>query len=243
VPSWDRPYLKRALWIGLPVQASYLLLGLSARVDLLIVQLFKGLSAAGLYSVALTTGQLVFYGPVAVAVASYPVAAALPRDTVTPFVERAARTAVAVGILSAVVLVPVLPIVIPALFGPGFAGSVSAALILLAGGILQGLQWVTCRMWAAQGRGGLLALSCGVVLGTMIVVDLVLVPAYGGRGAAVGSVIATAVGTIVALAGHCRYGADARLTGFIPRGADFLRIVDMARGIVRRVAGRGASAA
>jgi hypothetical protein len=97
-------------------------------------------------------------------------------------------------------------------------------------------------MWAAQGRGGLLALSCGVMLGTMIVADLVLVPAYSGRGAAIGSLIATAAGTLVALAGHRRYGTHARLTGFIPRGADFRRIADLARSVWRRVAGRGASA-
>jgi O-antigen/teichoic acid export membrane protein len=237
IPRWDPAYLRGAFRLGLPVQASYLLLGLSARIDLLIVQVIKGAGATGLYSVALTMGQLVFYGPVAVAVASYPVAAGLKGGEVAPFIERAGRTALAVGLLSSVVLTPILPVLLPGLFGIGFEAAVEMSLILIPAGVLQGLQWVTCRLWAAQGRGTLLAVSCGTTLFTMIALDLVLVPVDGARGAATASLVAAAVGTAVALAGHRRYADEARLRGFIPGRADLARLAGLPGAVWRRLAG------
>ncbi|MEA2247117.1 MAG: hypothetical protein QOH46_1646 [Solirubrobacteraceae bacterium] len=238
VPRWDASYIRAALRLGLPVVASYLLLGLAARIDLLVVQAIKGSAPAGLYSVALTMGQLVFYAPVAVAVAGFGVAAGLTLGDVVPFIERAGRTAVAAGLVCAVVLVPVLPFLLPGLFGLGFSQAVGMSLVLLPAGVLQGLQWVTCRLWAAQGRGRLLGVSCGVMLAVMIAFDLLLIPAHGGMGAAVAALIASAVGAVIAVEGHRRYAAGAAaLRGFIPGPEDFGRIAGLPRLIWRRLVG------
>jgi O-antigen/teichoic acid export membrane protein len=237
-PRWDPAYLRAAVRVGIPVQTSYLLVGLSARMDLLIVQSIKGSAAAGFYSVALTMGQLVFYAPVAVAVASYPVAATMTFSEVVPFIERAARMAIAAGLLCAVVLVPTLPFILPALFGAAFSTATPMALVLLAAGLLQGLQWVTCRLWAAQGRGGLLAITCGVTLAAMVTLDLVLVPAHGGMGAAIAAVVAAGAAAALALAGHRRYAGDrASLLGFVPRAEDFARIAALPRTVLRLIGG------
>ncbi|MDX6377288.1 MAG: hypothetical protein QOE98_1591 [Gaiellaceae bacterium] len=243
VPRWSPTYLRAAFRLGLPVQASYLLIGLSARADLLVVQALKGSTLAGLYSVALTMGQLVAYGPVAVAVASYPVAAGLRLTEVVPFIERAGRTAVAVAVLSSVVVAPVLPLLMPRLFGFAFSQAVGMALVLIPSGVLYGLQWVTCRLWAAQGRGNLIVASCGVALVAMVALDLALVPAHGGMGAAIASLISSAIGVAVALGGHRRFArGHASLWGFVPGRADFGRILALAPTIWRRlVAARLAS--
>jgi O-antigen/teichoic acid export membrane protein len=239
VPRWDPGYLRAAIAVGLPIVGSYLLLGTAARLDLLIVQGIKGSEDAGLYSVALTMGQLVFYGPVAVAVASYGVAAGLGAGDVVAFIERAGRTGVAAGVVCAVALVPILPVLMPAMFGIGFKDAVTMALVLLPASVLQGLQWVICRLWAARGRGTLLLTSCGAMLVAMIALDIVLVPAHGGIGAAVASLVASAVGAAVALAGHRRRaGGDASLRHFVPHVADFRRIAELPRAVWARIAGR-----
>jgi O-antigen/teichoic acid export membrane protein len=166
------------------------------------------------------------------------VAAALTGADVVRFIERAGRTAMAAGLLCGVVLVPVIPFLVPQLFGAGFSDSVGMALILIPAGVLQGLQWVTCRLWAAQGRGGLLAASCGATLATMVALDLLLVPAHGGMGAAVAAAISSAVGVSLALAGHHRYGdGGASLSGFIPGAEDFRRIGELPGAILRRLRG------
>ncbi len=140
------------------------------------MQVIKGATITGYYSVALTMGQVVAYGPVALSAASFPVAAGFRLTEVVPFIERAGRTAVAAGVVSAVVFLPALPVLLPLLFGPGFSQAVDIAFVLVPGGILHGLQWITCRLWAAQGRGGLLAVSSAASLVSMIVLALALVP-------------------------------------------------------------------
>jgi Na+-driven multidrug efflux pump len=127
----------------------------------------------------------------------------------------------------------------PAMFGIGFKDAVTMALVLLPASVLQGLQWVICRLWAARGRGTLLLTSCGAMLVAMIALDIVLVPAHGGIGAAVASLVASAVGAAVALAGHRRRaGGDASLRHFVPHVADFRRIAELPRAVWARIAGR-----
>jgi len=242
VPRWDGGYLRDALRIGFPVQAAYLLVGLAARADLLLVQVIRGASAAGYYSVALTMGQLVSYGPVALSAASFPVSAGLKVGEVVPFIERASRTAAAAGAVSSIVFAPLLPFMLPRLFGAGFSEAVDPALVLIPAGVLQGVQWVTCRLWAAQGRGGLLVWSSALTLVVLLAVAAALVPAHGAMGAAVASLLAATAGVAVAIVGHHRFaGGAATLSGFVPRGGDFARIVQIPRALWRRLR-RGHSA-
>lgn len=236
LPRWDRGYLRTAMRLGLTVQTSYLLVGLAARGDLLVVQLANGATAAGVYSVALTMGQLVAYGPIALAAASFPVSAALRAGDVVPFVERAGRTAVAAGLLSAIVFAPILPFLVPRLFGSGFSHAVAPALVLIPVGVLQGLQWIVCRLWAAQGRGSLLMSSSALTLAVMLAIAIPLVPAYGAMGAAIASLAASVAGAATAVAGHRRFaGGTGSIAGFVPQASDLGRIIGLLRPIMRRL--------
>lgn len=236
-PRWSAGFLREALRLGLPIQGSFVLVGLAARADLLIVQVIKGATITGYYSVALTMGQVVAYGPVALSAASFPVAAGFRLTEVVPFIERAGRTAVAAGVVSAVVFLPALPVLLPLLFGPGFSQAVDIAFVLVPGGILHGLQWITCRLWAAQGRGGLLAVSSAASLVSMIVLALALVPSEGAMGAAIASLTSSVIGTAIALAGHRRFAdGHASLVRFLPGPADFGRIARLPVQLWRRLA-------
>jgi O-antigen/teichoic acid export membrane protein len=135
-----------------------------------------------------------------------------------------------------------MPFILPALFGSGFSHAVGMSLILLPAGILHGLQWVTCRLWAARGRGTLLAVSFGTTLVVMIGLDFVLVPAEGGLGAAIASLISSAVGVAVAVAGHRRFAeGSASLRMFLPGIADVRRILTLPKAAWRRLGGASAT--
>ena len=236
MPRFKPSFLREALPIGIPIQGSYLLVALAARADLLIVQLIKGSTAAGFYSVALTMGQVVAYGPVALSAASFPVAAGFRLKEVVPFIERAGRTAVAAGVVCAIVFLPALPVVLPLLFGAGFSSAVAVSVVLVPAGVLHGLQWITCRLWAAQGRGALLAVSSAVSLVSLIALALVLVPAEGAMGAGIASLASSALGTAVALGGHIRFASGhGSLRGFLPGVADFQQIARLPQVAWRRL--------
>jgi O-antigen/teichoic acid export membrane protein len=127
-------------------------------------------------------------------------------------------------------------LILPGLFGAGFSEAVGPALVLIPAGVLQGLQWIVCRLWAARGRGVLLMASSGLTLVVMIAFALVLVPAHGAMGASVASLIAAIAGAALAIEGHRRFAdGGARLLGFVPTPAEFARIAQLPRDVWRRL--------
>ena len=79
-------------------------LTLGARADILLVNGIAGTIPAGRYSVALTLGALVTYGPFVLALVSYPHLADLHEDELGPFVARLSRLAVLTSLAPAIVM-------------------------------------------------------------------------------------------------------------------------------------------
>lgn len=197
--GWDLDYSRMAIRLGFPIQLSSLVMVLTTRVDLLLVDSVSGAVVAGHYSVALTLGTLCTYGPFALSVAAYPRTAALAEDEALDFATRVCRMSVLSGAVGAIVLAPVIVVATPLAFGHGFAPSVGPALVLLLGGVLWSVQWPLCRLRAARGDGHVLLRSYTTNMVVMIAADLVLVHAFGAMGAASGSVLGAAAGAAIAL--------------------------------------------
>lgn len=89
---------------------------------------------------------------------------------------------------------------------------------------------------AAQGRGGLLVWSSALTLMVLLAAAAALVPARGAMGAAVASLVAATAGVSVAIVGHHLFaGGAATLSGFVPRGGDFARIMQIPGALWRRL--------
>lgn len=234
-PRWSASYVRRAVRLGLPVQGSILLFTLASRADLLVVQIISGPAEAGLYSVSLTMGQLASYAPIAVAVAAFPVAAGLDRAEAAHFVERIVRAGTAGALVAAVALGALLPVLIPALFGASFRDAVVPALILLPAGVMWGMQLMVCRLWAAQGEGGLLLRSSSALLATLLLGDFALVPSMGGTGASIAAVAASLVAVVVAVRGHLALaGEHGSATRLFPRVGDLVAALRSAAAMAPR---------
>ncbi|MHB8669442.1 MAG: lipopolysaccharide biosynthesis protein [Acidimicrobiales bacterium] len=239
---WSSGYARRALRLGFPVQVSYVIVILSSRLDLLLVNAIRGSRSAGFYSVALTLGQLVAYAPIAVSIASYPRVSRLPESEVPAFVARVSRIAIAAAIASAAALALVLPVLTPLAFGRQFRAAVLPALVLLLGGLLYSEQWVLCRAWAARGRTWLLVVSYSVSVVVMVVLDLILVPTFGLSGAATASVLSSAAGVVAAGVAYRRDGGPGfRLRQLLPGTADFMAVLRLPKDLILGQLGAGGS--
>ena len=80
------------------------------------------------------------------------------------------------------------------LYGDQFADAVPQARLLLVGMLLGGAAGVASGYLYARGRPGLNSVAMGVGLVVTVVLDLVLIPVYGGMGAAAASTAAYLLG-------------------------------------------------
>ena len=223
-PRWDRDFLRLALPLGVPVQMSYLLIVAAARVDLLIVLALRGKANAGVYSVALTLGQLVTYAPLGLAAAAFPRLALISAADAAPFAARVYRVGLAAAFVSGIGLAVIVPVVTPIAFGRDFSRATSPALILLGAGMLSAGQWMACRFMAARGHTRPLAESYGASLAAMVALDLALVPTVGIRGAAISSLFSSLLGLGVAVR-RLQTNEGVASRSLVPTSSDFVELL------------------
>lgn len=197
--SWDAALARRlwrasiALWVVTLFQA------LHWRTDLLMVQTLGGSYQVGLYSAANKLIDNLRLIPLLLVLAVMPDLAregAVVTERFRTLVSGALRAMLLVVFPMCAVMLLVSPLIIRIVYNPDYAPS-AAILRISALALLPVFpQWVCYSALVSLGRGRALLYAYIVSIACEIAVDLVLVPAYGGRGAATGYVI----GEVVALA-------------------------------------------
>lgn len=223
-PVWDKALLLRTLRLGLVIEFANALLVLATRIDVLFVYAIDGRASAGRYSVALTMGQLVTFASLALSFALFPRIAQMTEQEGIDMVARASRLGLATSILSALVLLVLIPIGTPLTFGPAYIPSIGPALLLLPGGVLWAQQSLMARARTALGHTRLQLYAYGSTLTMMIALDLLLIPEWGMMGAAVASTLSPAIGLAVCIAAY-RPGLRRRNLGlrdFLPGRGELL---------------------
>lgn len=231
-PRWNLPFLRAGLKYGLIAESAYLLVALSQRLDALLVYGIRGEGDAGRYSMALTFSQLVWYGSFALAAAGFPRLARLPEDEADLLTVRIARVSLLASALSAVVLIPITPLLVHVFLGSGFEGAITPTVILILGGIIWSQQWVLARAAVARGGVRLYLLSFAVSVLVMTLLDLSLVQRFGLVGAAWASAAASCAGLSVCLAYHVRRSGWSYLKRLIPSGRDVRELVASVRALL-----------
>jgi O-antigen/teichoic acid export membrane protein len=169
------------------------------RVELFVLEHFKGLAQVGIYSIAMQAAEAIWLVPQAVASAvTGPTVHETPEGAV-----RVIRTATAKGLLYtagiALAVGTVAPFVIPPLFGDEFRGATRSLALLLPGVVAYGpvnILVVYLSIRCGRPRLSLLVSLVGLVVTAGM--SFVLIPPYGASGAAAASSIGYAAGGITA---------------------------------------------
>jgi len=169
------------------------------RVELFVLEHFKGLSQVGIYSIAMQAAEAIWLIPAAVASAvTGPVvhesedgAAGLIRKACGKGLLYTSGVALAIGVAA--------PFVIPVVFGDDFRGAVRPLVLLLPGVVAYApvtilVVYLTVRR--AQPRLSLYVSLIGLVVTAAM--SFVLIPPYGASGAAVASAIGYGAGGLAA---------------------------------------------
>lgn len=160
------------------------------RIDVFIIQaLMVGQSGQlGLYSIAVTMAELLFYVPDSVTMIFLPRVSGSTSVEADALLPRVARLTVLITCLCAVALIPAAYVGIHLVL-PGFVDCLPAFLVLLPGVISIALSKVMSSYIAGRGRPGPVSAGATVALFTNVVANLILIPRFGIVGAAMASLI------------------------------------------------------
>jgi O-antigen/teichoic acid export membrane protein len=191
------------------------------RIDVFIIQaLMVGQSGQlGLYSIAVTMAELLFYVPDSVTMIFLArVSGSTPAEA-DAMLPRVARLTVFITCLGALAIIPVAFVGIHLIL-PRFAPCLPAFLVLLPGVVSIALAKVLTSYIAGRGRPGLVSICGGVALATNIVANLVLIPRLGIVGAATASLISYSALAGMLLFMACRLSRLSPLAIVVPGMAE-----------------------
>ena len=207
---------------------------LNYRIELFVLNAYRGIDAVGVYSVSVSMAELLWIIPGAVATATIALAISTSDQGAVQIIALGARTAILATAAAGAALAAVAPIGIPLLFGQRFDGAIVPLLILIPGVIAFSpgqLFAVYFSMRLGQMRIPLgVALASAALTGTLAVL---IIPPLGLTGAALSTSIGyTASMMFGAMLFSRRAGVSFR--DLVPTGADVAAYRTQLRGLLQR---------
>jgi O-antigen/teichoic acid export membrane protein len=222
---------------GLRVHPANVLGYLGYRLDVFLVDGYKGAAAVGLYGVGVVIAEGLWMPSQAVSTALFPTIAAETSESarlaITPFVARSTLwlTAILGGIL-----VLVSDPVVDLLYTSRFSASVAVIRILVPGIVLFAAARVLGNDLAARGRPLVNSAIAGASVAANIALNIVLIPRYGINGAAWASTASYSL-LFLATAGVYRRVTRVPLRSLaVPSRGDGARYLRLLRRVARRQA-------
>jgi O-antigen/teichoic acid export membrane protein len=228
LPGPDPALARRMLAFGARTHLGRVMTMGNYRLDQWFVGAIAGHRELGLYSVAVAWAEALFYLPTALGMVQRP---DLVRAAPTEAGARAAmvfRAALLLTVLLAVGLVVAAPVLCVTIFGEDFRGSIDDLRVLAFGAFGIVALKLLGNALNAQGKPMLANIGVGVAFATTVVLDLLLIPAHGGIGAAIASTAAYTAGG-VAIAVVFARALGLRPGELVPRGNEMGPLVRQVR--------------
>ena len=238
-PRYDRRFSGEVLGFGLRGQLGNIFQFLGVRLDLLLVPAFLDLRAAGIYFVAVRVADVIGQAATAASAFIFPQVAAQGDRLATLLTERAIRMILLIVSGSALLLGIAAETVLRVAFGPVYAAGTSALLVLLVAALPLAVGRILAADLKGRGRPGLVSGTALLAVVATVVLDVILIPAWGIVGAAVASLLAYALSTAALLVVY-RSVTGGRMLALVPRPTDARDLVGTIR---RALAGPGPGAA
>ena len=221
--GFGRPSLevaRRTLGFGLKSHGGRIMLLGNYRLDQWLLGAIAGSRELGLYSVAVAWAEALWQLPTALAAVQRPDVVRAGRRQAATQAATVFRVSAAVTAVMAAVMFATAPLLCVWAFGEDFRGAVDDLRVLVFGVLgVVALKQLGGAL-TGQGKPTLASAAIGVAFVSTVGLDLLLIPPFGGLGAAIASAVSYMVGGIaVALIFSKSLGA--RLRELVPRGGDF----------------------
>jgi O-antigen/teichoic acid export membrane protein len=175
--------------------------------------------ALGLYSIAVTFAELIFYVPDSISTMLLPRVAGASAADASVIVGRVGRLTMLITSAAAVALIPAAIVGIHVVL-PAYIDSIPAFLVLLPGVVSLSLAKIMTSYISGRGRPGIVSVGAIAALVLNISLNLVLIPMLGIVGASLASLASyTALATMMLVAAGRLAGAPVRSL-FLPGAAE-----------------------
>jgi O-antigen/teichoic acid export membrane protein len=198
----DFHLLKAMLRYGGKFYVSIMAAALIFRADMLIVNRFRGAAEAGVYGVAAQFSFLLLMLPGVIATLLFPRVAS-SSDQTGEFAVRVTRHTTMIMLILCLGAAA-MSFVLPLIYGAPFADATVQLLMLLPGVFFMGLESVLVQHFTGTGLPRAIPVFWLITLIFNIGLNLVVVPAFGGRGAAVTSSLTYALIFVLVAVYFCR---------------------------------------
>ena len=240
--SPDRALAGRALRFGARTHVGRMMDAGNWRLDQWIVGAMSGSRQLGLYSVAVAWAELLFYIPGVIVLVQRPELVRADRATAARRAATIMRRATVLAVVAGAGLFVAAPALCTVAFGAEFADAAPALQALALGAVGIVVLELLANALIAQRRPLQASCAIGVAFVATVVLDLLLIPRYGGLGAAIATSAAYTAGALAIGAIFCRE-LGARPATLVLRPGDVAWFWRRARPLItpaRRAARRGA---
>jgi O-antigen/teichoic acid export membrane protein len=237
------PYVRALASYGVRVHPANLLAFLGYRLDVFLVDAYKGAAAVGLYGVGVVIAEGLWMPSQAVSTALFPTIAAeqseSARRSLTPLVARS--TLWLTTILGVIVFLVAGPVV-DLLYSSRFSASTAVVRVLVPGIVLFSASRVLNNDLAARGRPLVNSVIAAASVVCNIALNVLLIPRYGIDGAAWASTASYSLLFAATAGAYWRITRVPLRALVVPTREDGARYVRLLKGAAGRAGGRPSAA-
>ena len=229
-PGGDPVPVRSLLGYGARVYPASITGYLNYDADVFIIQALMRDSSGplGLYSMAVTMAELIFYIPDAVTTIFLPTVAGSTASDADAKLGRVSRMTVLVTFSCALALIPVAWLGVHLVL-PKYSDCMPAFLVLLPGILALSLGKIMTSYVNGRGRPGPISVCAAITVILNLVANIILIPQYGIVGAAASSLISYSAMAGLMLVVACRLSHQSPVALVVPRREEFAVLLDVAR--------------
>jgi O-antigen/teichoic acid export membrane protein len=226
----DLALAQRALGFGAKAHAGRVMQLGNYRLDQWILGAIAGPRELGLYSVAVAWAEALWYLPTALSYVQRPDLVRATRREAARLTAAVFRAAVLVTAISGLVMVAAAPLLCVSVFGSDFRGSIDDLRVLVWGAFGMVALKLFGNALVARGRPVLQSVAISLGFACTVALDVILIPPFGGLGAALASTLAYTAAGVLAGAIFLR-ALEGPAAELVPRPGDLTRLVRRARAL------------
>ncbi len=194
---FDPALIKKLFLLGILYSASFFIIMLNFRIDIIILERLAGLEQVGWYSLGVNIAEQLWQIPLAISIILFSrTAGTEDPHGMTQRTLALARASLVLSIGLSVVIFLVAPRIIPPVFGEKFIPSIGLLQAILPGIVLMVIFRILSGQIAGMGKPQLSIYVFLPALAINIILNLILIPRYQALGAAIATNISYAFGAV-----------------------------------------------
>lgn len=195
--TFDFVIIKKLFLLGILFSASFFIIMLNFRVDVILLQRMTDLKEVGLYSLAVQIAEQLWQIPLAIGIIVFSRTAGKENPSeMTAKTLSLTRVSMALSVLLSILIVIVAPWIIPPVFGQKFIPSILLLQVILPGIVIMVMFRILSGQLAGMGKPQLSIYVFGPALILNVLLNFWLIPLHGALGAAIATNISYAFGAI-----------------------------------------------